>query len=60
MWPTHPRAQGRVRLLEEVPQALLNLAECAGAEELRLLHLLDPVDAEQLPALVVPLLAARL
>ena len=49
-----------MRLLEEVPQALLYLAECAGAEELRLLHLLDPVNAEQLPALVVPLLAARL
>ena len=49
-----------MRLLEEVPQALLYLAERAGAEELRFLHLLDPVDAEQLPALVVPLLAARL
>ena len=47
-------------LLKQVPKTLLDLAESPGPEELRLLHLLDPVDPQELPGLVVALLAARL
>ena len=47
-------------LLKQIPKTLLDLAESPRPEELRLLHLLDPVDPQELPGLVVALLAARL
>ena len=57
---TYPRSQGSVWLLKQVPKTLLDLAESPGPEVLRLLHLLDSVYPQELPGLVVALLATRL